>query len=190
MLALQQAQANLINGSIGFSGVATVDSGEDLAVATQFTSIDAVVSTVSGSYGVIPTSIFLPTVYLTLGGTTTGGSSMASPGLMRTHTFNPAQGAVTPLWSFDYAGVNYSFDATSMTATYNATAEMWNISGQGLADITGYQTTPGSWNANVGAQGGSFFFGSAVTVPDGGLTVALLGVALVTLQVFRRKLLC
>jgi hypothetical protein len=63
------------------------------------------------------------------------------------------------------------------------------MGGTGTASITGDATAEGIWNANIGLSGGSFFFGSAAsTVPDGGLTVALLGGSLVALCAFRRKL--
>lgn len=192
-VALQQAQATplpLISGSISFSGIATVNNAV-LANATSFTSIQGGVADDSGAYAVIPHSIFGPTVIVKdalSGGTATGGT-IASPGLMSLYTFNPAQASITPLWSFDYLGVNYSFNATSVTASFNATLNIWNIGGSGLAHIGGYQDTYGTWNAGVGASGTSFWFGSSAAVPDGGLTVALLGGALVALQAFRRKLL-
>ena len=100
--------------------------------------------------------------------------------------------SVTPLWAFTTGGLTYTFDATSMSSFYDATARIWDISGYGFADITGgstsYVWTEGSWNADVGVTGSSFFFGSAASVPDGGLTLGLLGCSLMALSALRRKL--
>lgn len=194
-----QAHANaLISGSISFSGTATVNNGQNLANATSFTGIDADVVNDAGDYAVVP---FGPpaTVYLSSAtgtphlpsltlppGNPTGGT-LANPGLMNLYTFNPPQGAVTPLWSFDYLGINYAFDATTMTASYDAASKEWDISGNGIAFITGYAPTTGTWDANVGKQGTSFFFGTAAVVPDGGLTVILLGGALTAMALIRRR---
>lgn len=48
----------------------------------------------------------------------------------------------------------------------------------------------GVWNVSIGNSGDAFSFEGTATVPDGGLTVTLLGGALVALQAFRRKLFC
>jgi hypothetical protein len=201
VVSAPQAHANLlpaISGSISFSGVATVNNGPNLANASKFTGINAVVTSDSGDYGIVP--VFPTTVYLSSPtgtpnhpadlfyppGTPTGGT-VASPGLMNLYTFHPPSPPVIPLWSFDYLGINYAFDATTMISAYNAVSQEWDISGRGIAFITGDAPTPGTWNADVGKEGTSFFFGSAATVPDGGLTVILLGGALMALTLIRRR---
>ncbi len=201
IMSAPQAQANLapISGSISFSGNATVNNMSHLALATAFTGINALVQSDAGDYSPIIGLSGGQLVYLASAtgtphgtltdnaGSPTGVGSFANPGLMNNYTFSPPQGAVTPLWSLDYNGIVYSFDATTMTANFNVLQNEWVIGGTGLASITGYATTSGSWNADVGAEGSSFFFGSAAAVPDGGLTVMLLGGSMMAMTLIRRK---
>jgi len=186
----QQAKANFISGSIGFSGIDTVNNAS-LASATAFTSINAYVSTASGTYGSLLSSTvgtFTPgssPVYpLTSTGSATGGS-VVTPGLISDYTFSPPQGSVTPLWAFEIGGVSYSFDATSMTASFQNGG--WSIAGGGYANVTGYSQTTGNWTATITASGTSFVFGSTATVPDGGMTLMLLGGAMTALGAIRSK---
>ena len=175
----QQAQAETpeaIEGSISFVGNATTD-GSSIATATEFTSISAKVATDSGDYALVPS----------LGGPTPGITILTSTGVrnvMTDYSFNPSQNTVTPLWAFTTGGVTYSFDATTLTAVFDDGT--WNISGLGDALISGggtdYAVTPGSWSATVSDSHTAFNFGSqedppspATSVPDGGLTAALLG---------------
>jgi hypothetical protein len=177
-----------INGSISFIGNATTD-GSSIASATEFTSITARVLTDGGDYALVPS----------LEGPTPGITTLKSTGVlnvMTDYSFDPSQNTVTPLWSFTTGGITYSFDATTLTAVFNTSADAWDISGLGDALIAGggtdYAETPGSWSAVVSGSRTSFNFGSAedppLAVPDGGLTVTLLGGALVGLYGFRRKL--
>ena len=202
-----QAHANplpAVSGSISFSGDATVDNMSNLGLATKFTGINVGVVHDSGDYSAIPfpSTIFSPpSVFLASAtgtpnlpaglslppGSPIGIGTVLNPGLMNNYTFNPPQGAVIPLWSVDYLGKIYAFDATSMTATYIAAQQEWVIGGSGNAFITGDAWTAGTWNADVGKQGSSFFFGSAAAVPDGGLTVILLGGALTAMTLIRRR---
>lgn len=196
---MQQAQADegagptVITGSISFIGTATTD-GSSIASATEFTSITAKVKSDSGDYALVPSSA----------GPTPGVTTLTSKGIlniMSDYSFNPSQGTVTPLWQFTSGGITYSFDATTLTASFIAGA--WDISGSGDAFITGgntdYAETPGTWSAVVSGSKSSFNFGSAedppvpavhsnVTAPDGGLTIVLLGGVMIGLYVFRRKL--
>jgi hypothetical protein len=195
-LPMQKASAaegtgpTAIAGSISFIGNATTD-GASIASATEFKSITAKVLSDSGDYALVPS----------MQGPTPGVTSLTSKGIvnvMTDYSFNPSQGSVTPLWKFTAGGITYSFDATTLDAVFNSTADAWDISGLGEAIITGggtdYSPTPGSWSAVVSGAKSSFNFGSfedpptAPTAPDGGLTVALLGGALVGLYGFRGKL--
>lgn len=180
-----------IAGSISFVGTATTD-GSSIASATEFTSIVAKVLDDSGDYSLVPS----------LEGPTPGTTSLTSKGIvdvMTDYSFNPSQNTVTPLWKFTSEGITYSFDATSLTAVFNASADAWDISGNGEAFITGggtdYSETPGTWSATVSGSKTSFNFGSAEdpplqsqSVPDGGLTLVLLGGAFTALAGIRRKL--
>lgn len=179
-----------IAGSISFVGNATTD-GTSIQNATEFTSISAKVETDSGDYALVPS----------LEGPTPGVTTLTSKGVedvMTDYSFNPSQNTVTPLWKFTTGGITYSFDATSLTAIFNVAADAWDISGSGDAIITGggtdYTETPGTWSAVVSGSKTSFNFGSAEdppipsSVPDGGMTMVLLGGALAGLGGLRRKL--
>ncbi len=112
--------------------------------------------------------------------------------------FNIQNGAVSisPLWSFTIGAVAYSFDLAQMTVTTKSDASLV-ISGTGFLHITGFDTTPGTWSYQINSTtpdgkqngvGGIFSYQSSNTaIPDGGMTVVLLGAALSGLYVFRRK---
>jgi hypothetical protein len=59
-----------------------------------------------------------------------------------------------------------------------------------MANITGFDPTPGTWTVTLTQSGASFAFGStaAPNVPDGGMTLMLLGSALTGLALIRRKI--
>lgn len=162
-------QANPINGSIAFSGNPVFNS-TPISGATAFTALNNVYvnpGQQTGDYSSIPnfsTTTFTP------------------------FTFSPPAGSVVPLWVVTVGVITYSFEATSMISSFDSVLNIWNIGGSGIASITGYDNTVGTWNLAAGNQGGSFFFGSATTVPDGGMTVMLLGTALSGLALLRRKL--
>jgi hypothetical protein len=169
-IAGPNARANSITGSIGFgaSGV-TVDS-PNLATATDFEVAHPFTSTESGTYSTVP--MFTPVTF-------TG------------FQFNPPAAGVTPLWTFDVGLDVYSFDATSLQSFYNSSLEEWDIGGRGVATVTGFSATEGTWNVNLSQSGASFVFDSSAApnspVPDGGSTVTLLGSALMGLCAFSRK---
>jgi len=152
------ARATPITGTINFNGEATTNSG-NLATATSFTTIvgTTVVPLELGSYAAIPA---------------------ITPVTFTPFAFNAA--GVTPLWTLTYAGVTYSFTATSIVVAAQ-NANFLNITGTGIASITGFQNTAGSWSITDTTVGGSptFTFGAASVVPDSGTTamLILLGVA-------------
>jgi len=166
------AQANLITGSIGFgaSGV-TIDS-VNLSTATTFSVANPFTTTESGAYSAVPLE-----------------TSVTFNGF----TFNPPAASVNPLWTFDIGSTVYSFDATSVSSSYNSILRQWDIGGAGIAMITGFTDTPGEWNVNLSQTGASFVFDASegslpVSVPDGGSTVAMLGGSLLGLAAYSRKL--
>ncbi len=179
-----------IAGSISFVGHATTD-GTDIASATEFTAITAKVENDSGAYALVPSLL----------GPTPGMTSLSSKGLvnvMTAYAFNPSQGTVTPLWKFTTGGVTYAFDATSLSAVFDSTADAWDISGSGDALISGggtsYTATPGTWSATVSSSSTAFNFGSAEdpplpagAVPDGGVTFAFLGGVLIGISGLCKK---
>lgn len=171
-LICQQAYAGpppLINGSIAFNGTVTLDNGT-LSAATKITGYPAEAVAAGeqfGNYSAIP-----------------NGFAVA----FSTFTFSPPAATVTPLWTLTYSGVTYSLDATSMVSSYDGVANTWTMSGSGIASETGYTDTPGSWNMSINQSGLSLGFTSTAVVPDGGLTLSLLGLALAGIEGLRRKL--
>lgn len=103
-------------------------------------------------------------------------------------SFNPPVASVTPLWTFLISGITYSFDSDSMVVSH-PDAFTWNISGTGIAHITGFDDTVGTWEVTATGSGTTFTFGASTSaVPDGGTTVLLLGAALSGLALVRRRL--
>ena len=172
VLASPGAKANSINGSLAFSDLGVTVNNADLADATTFAVSGAYVAmNPTGTYSSVP--LFTDVTF-------------------NGFTFNPAVASVTPLWTFVSDGLVYSFDATSVTADYNAAIGEWDIGGSGLAMITGYATTEGSWTVNLSQTDASFAFdatsgASGIAVPDGGSSVTLLGSAFLGLGVLGRK---
>ena len=182
------AQAIPITGSISFGGTAVLgnESGDPvtLANATKFTSISAVVQFgASGSFS---------------------GVSYPTPATWSPFTFVPPTSSIVPLWTLTSGGMVFSFDSTSMTTAYDAAAGTLDIAGTGVAHIVDtssnpviYDDTAGTWTMTVTSRGTLFTFNDTtiipptippIAVPDGGMTLALLGTALSGLALLRRKL--
>jgi hypothetical protein len=144
----------------------------DLADATSFTvTAPYVAADPFGAYSVVPA---------------------LTPVVFNGFTFNPPVASVSPLWMFDYKGIAYSFDATSVVADYNASRDEWDIGGKGIAMATGYTSTPGTWTVNLSQTDASFAFDatSGQAVPDGGSSMVFLGSAFIGLGAFGRRLGC
>ncbi len=140
-----------IDGSIVFSGAATLNA--PLPSATSFTSIfgvgsnpDPSVVGESGDYNSV----------------TLGTQATFTP-----FTFIPAATDFT-LWSFMFGGATYSFEATTGMSVFE-NANFLNISGNGIASITGFADTSGTWSITSTGAGASptFSFGAgSVAVPE------------------------
>lgn len=109
-------------------------------------------------------------------------------------TFAPGPASISPLWNLNYNGINYSFAATSMIVN-SATPALVDIEGAGIAHITGYDDTLGTWTVRSTPDSGSLSFSfdasttaSGAAVPDGGTTFLLLGMALVAMAAFGKKI--
>src|SRR5580658_9560215 len=172
MLASPQAQANSISGSLGFSGTFTLPAGQNLGDATELLDISADVNAVSGSYSGIPT------------GTTV---AFANPLLVSS---TPA----AVLWTVVYGGNTYTFDATTSTVAVQtgspSTGYFLDIGGKGFAEINGVDQTPGTWLVTASQSGLAVSFestGTALGVPDSGMTLGLLGSVLAGLAGLRSK---
>ena len=181
------AQAVPINGSIIFTGGATVNN-TGLGDATEFigfSSLNVLGGAESGSY--LPLN----------GGGTFGGTLSFSPFGFGGNVLNPNP---VVLWQVTAGGLTYSFVANSVTIDYQAT-EFLNVSGTGTAKITGvgspYNDTFGSWTIATTTQGGGsavFTFGASTVVegetpvPDGGTTAILLALGIFGVAVIRRQI--
>jgi hypothetical protein len=171
-LLAPQAHANDITGSIGFGSLGVnITGGTDLQTANSFTLSDPFITTETGVYTAAPIE-----------------TSITFNGFK----FNPPVASVDPLWTFTVGALTYSFDATSVTSSFNSTLDEWDIGGKGIAEITGFTATAGTWNVNLAQSGASIVFDSSEaaspTVPDGSSTLILLGGGFVGLAGFGRKL--
>ncbi|MGD1084758.1 MAG: VPDSG-CTERM sorting domain-containing protein [Verrucomicrobiota bacterium] len=177
-LAGPGAKANsipTITGSIGFGASGVTINTPDLASATSFAVSGPFVTISHGTYSAVP--------------------EFYSDVTFNGFTFHPPVGSITPLWTFDIGSTVYSFDATTDSSTWNPSLDSWEIGGDGIAMITGYAPTLGTWNVNLSETRASFVFDSSagasgVAVPDGGSTMALLGGGLLGLGLFSRKFCC
>lgn len=166
-------QAMPINGSIQFSGGLAALNGP-LGTATAFDGISG--STVSYATG----------DYAPLLGSSV---SFAPPPDWNFAGFVLSPSPLVNLWSVSYGGATYAFQAISIDPMQSSQNDNFlNLHGSGYAYI-GSEKTAGTWNITVTSQGGSTFgFYAATTVPDGGTTAMLLGGALFTVVILRRKL--
>jgi hypothetical protein len=162
------ANAAFVEGKIDFGIVVTLDS-QNLGSATKVMSWD--------------------TTFVTL--VTDDYDTFANPGnpaiFTAPWTFN--SGAVTPLWT----AAGFSFDLSSSAVNGVQTNTFLNVVGTGTVTGNGFDPTPGTFSFTITNQGGAAgngqfsFVASTATVPDGGTTVALLGVSLLGLHGLRRK---
>jgi len=163
----EQAQAIPITGDLGFSGATTFNTNS-LATATQVNSWFAFVGTTSGSFVGVPI-----------------GSPVT---LAAQWIFNPST-ATPGLWSVG----GFLFDLATATIDIQ-NSHLLSITGTGTLNGPGFDPTPGTWafsaQSALGINQVSFTFSADNTagVPDGGMTVALLGIAFVGLEGLRRKL--
>lgn len=163
-----QAQATLINGNITFSGGAVYDT-MSLATATRVdTFSDVIVQSRDGDFSSV-----------SVGASVT----MAMPWI-----FSPST-MTLGLWSVG----GFTYDLTSATVVFQS-ADFLAITGTGTISGNGFEATEGSWNftSQNPPANGVFSFSSGTGgqgVPDGGTTVALLGLGLAGVELIRRKML-
>jgi hypothetical protein len=185
----QQAQATPINGTINFSGSVTLSKNPAMMTSSLVFTGPAFTTLATGDYASVTP------------GTSTNGS-------FTNFTFNDISLAITspatPFveWSFVFGGKTYQFLLDSPLSSGNVTLghggpnpSPWSfaVSGTGTATATGFDDTFGTFTLSGTGTGAHLTFAGSfsalgVTVPDGGATVALLGIALVGVEVLRRKL--
>ena len=178
VIASPSAMANQFTGAIDFGAVGVTTDNPVLGLATTFSLTGAYALKAVGEYATLGVADFTPVTF-------------------NGFKFNPPVGAVTPLWTFDIGSTVLSFDATSETSTWVArgNAGEWDILGSGIASISGFDNTPGTFTVNLSDSGNmvvAFDSTAAVqpAVPDGGSAVTLLGGALTVLGLFVRKFPC
>ena len=162
------ANAAFVTGSIDFAGNGVALNGT-LGTATQVTSFGTtVVSQATGSFSPFVVAFSTPV-------TLTAPWSLNS-------------GAVAPFWK---AG-GFTFNLTS-SSIVTQNASFLNVKGTGVVFGNGFSNTNGTWAFTIPNAGtnGVFTFASqtvAAPVPDGGTTMALLGLSLLGLYGAHRKL--
>jgi hypothetical protein len=159
----------MISGAITFAGGAVFDT-TSLATATRVNDFqDVTVMSRDGDFA----------GFVGVGDSVT----MAEPWIFTPSTPTPN------LWSVD----GFSYDLTSsMVVLQNA--DFLVIQGTGILSGNGFDPTPGTWSFTSQSPdaGGVFSFsasGGFQGVPEGGTTLALLGVAFIGVELVRRRVL-
>jgi VPDSG-CTERM motif len=166
-LVTSGAQAVMVDGAITFAGGAIFDT-DSLATATRVnTFLDVTVQSRDGDFA----------AFVAVGDDTT----MAVPYIFTPSTPTPG------LWSV--GGFTFDLDG-SVVELQNA--DFLVISGTGTITGNGFDPTSGMWRFSTQEPdaGGVFSFSSSGEfngVPDGGSTVALLGLGLTGVWLIRRK---
>jgi hypothetical protein len=162
------ASAVKIKGVLGFTGGASLNNA-NLALATQVVEWD------TPKVSVIHT--------LDFAGIATGTDVV----LVDTWNLSTAAPGITNFWQVG----GFSFDLTTSTRYYDPAGQGFlQASGYGMISKEGFEDTVGTWQFSSQAPGDANLFtfsASGAAVPDGGATVALLGVSLLGLHGLRRK---
>jgi hypothetical protein len=164
----QRVQGAMINGAITFAGGAVYDT-TSLATATRVDAFsDVAVMSRDGDFA----------GFVNVGDSVT----MTSPWVFMPSTPTPS------LWNVG----GFTYDLASSTVVLQ-NADFLVITGTGTISGNGFDPTPGTWSftSQEPDANGVFSFsasGGSTGVPDGGTTVALLGMGLVGVEVLRRKL--
>jgi len=157
------AHAALITGMLNIAGTATYDA--PIATATEVMQFSNVTTqgANTGSFAAIPAGLAV---------------AMTSP-----YVFNPST-AAPMLWSV----AGFTFDLQSSTIITQSVNGIL-IVGKGTITGNGFDPTPGEWSFSQQKGRGTVLSFSATTeaVPDGGMTLVLLGAGLVGLAAFRVK---
>ena len=161
LMAAVPAQAASINGSIGFGGgYKPMKDGvitSNLNTANQIHFISPIITTMPST-----------------------GDYAAAGGAAVLTTFNdfrfkgvgagPAGPPVTPLWSFTYLGLTYSFDLLSLNfpSPTLQTSNFLLIKGTGILHITGFSDTAAKWSLSAQKNGSAFSFSASNNSQGGG----------------------
>ena len=168
-LCVQQAQAVPITGSITFAGGVELDTGT-VNTATKVT-------------GWLDENNAIPTVQ------SASGSFAGLVGATVTFAF-PWSFNSGPIALFWQVG-GFTFNLIASHIVSQTGNGFLTVSGTGTISGNGFTPTSGTWTFSVqdDASNGVFSFsGGSQATPDGGATVALLGLALAGIEGTRRKL--
>ena len=177
---LSSAQATQITGTIGFtsapnsSGGSLVDNGGG-SFTLNFNN-PMHVDFGSDDYSGVPVGTTTNFASITF----TNGGGLTSPNV--------------PEWTFAVGGKTYSFDLLSLSvaAFDNGKASNLVLMGNGVAHITGFADTNAVFALEATGKHLTFDIlqpsNTAVPAPDGGSTLALLGIGSVAVEALRRKL--
>ncbi len=163
-------QAVPINGSIGFTGTYTQNGGTygNLTTATSFSVNTVSVATTTG--------VFVGA----------GSPTFASP-----IAVNPANNLLpnVQLWSVLVGSTTYRLFVSTESESLDSATQV-NLIGTGtITDGNSADDTFGVWQLGFGVAGSAFTWQStSASVPDGGATVMLLGIALSGVALLKKKL--
>lgn len=157
------ANAIPIEGSIGFHGAYTTDTGA-LGTATQIIiSSAAIDGAVTGSFA-------------------SEGINNSSAVTYSNFTFSPVSIPINNIWKVG----SFSFDLNQMSVDYHS-ASILGLTGSGMINSTvaGLDSTPGIWSFTANQAGANFTWSSSSAVPEPAITL-LLGAGLIGFGVSRK----
>ena len=162
-----------ISGEISFDGTITFNT-PDIASSTVITSFSnerVSAGTQMGDYSSVPDNTAV---------------TFAEP-----INFASFVGPLNNFYTFTLGPTTYSFNLSTLSIVFQGPGFL-NLYGTGTANITGFDPTPGFFRITAQEGINRFSFsasqGNPSTVPDGGATVLLLGLALTAIGCARRKM--
>jgi VPDSG-CTERM motif len=154
-----------IQGNITFSGGATLDTGNANTAHAVTSFKNTVVQSVSGDFDTFINDLDPAT-------------------FSASWVFDPST-PTSSLWSVG----GFTFDLLTSTIVMRGGGFLI-ISGTGTISGNGFDPTAGTWSfttQNPSSRGTFSFSAGGLAVPDGGSAVGLLGLALIGIEVLRRK---
>lgn len=187
-------------GVLAFAGSALISQAAPLSVGSSisFTSDGSTIWAGSGG-----TSVATYTGIATFGGVAVNNRTGSFVGFVSSGNAVTMPGSVSfanpfisnPMWQvggFSFNLSTFSVDRyiAGVTPGYTGLFDTLVLSGKGIISGNGFDQTNGAWTWSGDALGNQAFNFSSATValvPEGGLTISLLGLALLGLAALRRK---